>query len=355
MSSLKYQLNDIFVMFANCIPVKGYKRSIIYNLQYSDYLPVPNSMIGFVEMLSKMTIEDVLRHFKNDHETALSYLEFLINNGLGQIIDGRYRKHFTPMSMSFHTPSSITNAVIDIKDDFYINKKIIDELSVLNSHTLQIRCFHDFNMKMIERILNMVNSTSIFNIQIFITENTQISKPEIDRLLSRNPRIEKLIVFNSKRKNNKSPAFRNFCHFVETALTPNDCGKISPAYFITSISLFTESQHHNTCLNRKVCIDINGDIKNCPAMSRSFGNIRDTSIAQAIAKPGFKDLWNIRKDDIEVCRDCEFRYMCTDCRTFIKDEKNIYSQPSKCTYNPYIAKWQGEEGYISIEDMPARE
>ena len=42
--------------------------------------------------------------------------------------------------------------------------------------------------------------------------------------------------------------------------------------------------------------------------------------------------------------------MCTDCRVFIKDPENIYSQPAKCTYNPYIAKWQGEEGYVPVEE-----
>jgi hypothetical protein len=42
--------------------------------------------------------------------------------------------------------------------------------------------------------------------------------------------------------------------------------------------------------------------------------------------------------------------MCTDCRVFIKDSENSLSQPSKCTYNPYIAKWQGEEGYVPVEE-----
>jgi len=50
-----------------------------------------------------------------------------------------------------------------------------------------------------------------------------------------------------------------------------------------------------------------------------------------------------------VCQDCEFRHICTDCRAFIKDSNNIYSQPAKCGYNPYIAKWQNEEGWISVE------
>jgi hypothetical protein len=85
-------------------------------------------------------------------------------------------------------------------------------------------------------------------------------------------------------------------------------------------------------------------------MERSFGNIKDTTLQEAIEKPGFKELWFIHKDQIDVCKDCEFRHMCTDCRCFIKDPGNIYSQPAKCTYNPYICKWEGQDGYIPVEE-----
>jgi len=85
-------------------------------------------------------------------------------------------------------------------------------------------------------------------------------------------------------------------------------------------------------------------------MEQSFGNIKDITLEEALNKPGFKDLWGIRKDDIDVCKDCEFRYMCTDCRCIIKNPDDIYSQPAKCGYNPYIAKWSKEGGYISVDE-----
>ena len=34
----------------------------------------------------------------------------------------------------------------------------------------------------------------------------------------------------------------------------------------------------NTCLNRKICIDAEGNIKNYPAMAKSYGNIKDTTL-----------------------------------------------------------------------------
>ena len=75
-------------------------------------------------------------------------------------------------------------------------------------------------------------------------------------------------------------------------------------------------------------------------MINDFGNIKNTTLSEAIHKKDFKKLWNITKDQIEECKDCEYRYVCTDCRVFIKDNANIYSKPSKCNYNPYKSVWE---------------
>jgi len=82
-----------------------------------------------------------------------------------------------------------------------------------------------------------------------------------------------------------------------------------------------------------VGIDIKGNIKNCPTMKTSFGNITDTSIIDVIKQDKFTILWNIKKDDINICKDCELRHICTDCRAFHDKDVN-YEKPFKCNYNP---------------------
>lgn len=114
--------------------------------------------------------------------------------------------------------------------------------------------------------------------------------------------------------------------------------------------MFLESMSFNSCLNRKLCIDKDGNLKNCLAMPASFGNMADIKNGDKWLTPEFEKLWHINKDKIDVCKDCEYRYMCVDCRCFIKDPQNIYSQPSKCQYNPYIAKWANEAGYVPVEE-----
>ena len=78
-------------------------------------------------------------------------------------------------------------------------------------------------------------------------------------------------------------------------------------------------------------------------MPESYGNIKDTTLEEALNKPGFKKYWTVTKDDIEICKDCEFRHVCTDCRAYtertkFKDGIDL-SKPLKCGYNPYTGRW----------------
>ena len=75
-------------------------------------------------------------------------------------------------------------------------------------------------------------------------------------------------------------------------------------------------------------------------MSESFGNIKNTTLEEAVNHPNFKKYWDITKDQIEVCKDCEFRHICTDCRAYVETPEDQYSKPLKCGYNPYTNEWE---------------
>jgi hypothetical protein len=54
-----------------------------------------------------------------------------------------------------------------------------------------------------------------------------------------------------------------------------------------------------------------------------------------------QDLWSIDKAQIPVCRDCEFRYGCFDCRALAyKQTGRLRSKPPTCTYDPYSGTWE---------------
>lgn len=117
------------------------------------------------------------------------------------------------------------------------------------------------------------------------------------------------------------------------------CGIISKEYFLLTREFYIEGQHRNTCLNEKISIDVNGEVKNCPSMIDSYGNIMNDNLMKILNNESFRKHWNITKDQIHVCKDCEFIYVCTDFRAYVEEPSDIYSKPLKCGYNPYEGRW----------------
>jgi radical SAM protein with 4Fe4S-binding SPASM domain len=96
----------------------------------------------------------------------------------------------------------------------------------------------------------------------------------------------------------------------------------------------------------------NGEIKNSPESLTIFGNINEIEktddVLRIINSTEFQKYWYVNKDSIDVCKQCEFRHMCVDNR--IPKQRNIkeWYMETECNYNPFIAKWDYEEGYKTL-------
>ncbi len=121
-------------------------------------------------------------------------------------------------------------------------------------------------------------------------------------------------------------------------ISDKDCGCISPSYFSINLPHILGAKNSNTCLNKKISISTDGLIKNCPSMEHSYGMIDNTDMSTILKLKKFQQLWGLKKDSIEICKDCEFRYICSDCRAFTHNNQ-INSKPLKCNYDPYNATW----------------
>jgi SPASM domain peptide maturase of grasp-with-spasm system len=178
-------------------------------------------------------------------------------------------------------------------------------------------------------------------IEILSPFHNEINVGFLNRLNKETLRIYNMVFYNCKKKALKgSDYFRFSVNFTDKNLELSSCGIVDLKYFNSNLPKVLESINHNSCLHKKISIDKDGNIKNCPSMAESFGNIQDTTLEEAINKPGFKKYWNITKDQIEVCKDCEFRHVCTDCRAYLENPKDQYSKPLKCGYNPYTCEWE---------------
>ena len=103
------------------------------------------------------------------------------------------------------------------------------------------------------------------------------------------------------------------------------------------IEVIAESFSRNNCLNQKLSIDKNGFIRNCPAMKEKYGKLEDLDVSEIktiMLGENFRKFWFLSKDKIKTCMDCEFRYICSDCRAHTLNDDQL-EKPVHCKYNPY--------------------
>jgi SPASM domain peptide maturase of grasp-with-spasm system len=338
--------NKYLKLFASCIPVKGNQRSIICDLQRYTYHFIPNDLYFFIKNESNIIIKEIYKKYTGSNSKIIrKYIDFLIEEEYAFLCDTDELEFFPQLSLEWKTPSIINNAIIDIEYDTLDLEKysfIFDELSKFGCIAVQIRAYNDINTSTIKNLLKFINTTSIEVIELYLKYSEFIDNDFLFNLKKENQKIFRLIVHSSPYYKNIEIPFEATAinYTTETILSSKNCGIIRDKHMIVNLHLFTEAQRHNTCLNRKIAIDVEGNIKNCPSMPHSYGNIKDTTLKEALEHPDFKKYWYIHKDQIEVCKDCEFRYICTDCRAYLEDPHNLYSKPLKCGYNPYTGEWE---------------
>lgn len=228
---------------------------------------------------------------------------------------------FPEIDLRFYEPFILSNAVIEYDDEEkYDVFELFKQLDDLNCKNIEIR-FNNKNIDTLMLLLNYISSNKLIisSIGIVIEYSGKLNEKLLLNLAEQENRISYIIIFNSLKNeliSSKKTNGMGYIIFTKEKIDIYSCGIVNRDYFVINIKSFTESLNHNSCLHKKIAIDKDGNIKNCPSMIENFGNINDTTLKHALHQPGFKKYWNLTKDSIEVCKDCEFRYICTDCRAY---------------------------------------
>ena len=332
-----------FKLFSTCAVVHGVRRSTICDLQNKVYFLIPNVFNEIISLLDNKSINQAKKICKNG-SLVDQYIEFAISNNLGVLVSAKLFKRFPRINNDWDTPEIITNSIFDYSN---INQKYFDkfllELSVTRCKYLQVRIFGEISKKNFNSLLKSIGRFPI-NIELLINYigNEEIIAG-ISEYLYNTYNLTKVIIFNynGREKNIVNHLSCKYLIFLrEKVVSEKSCGIISMSSFDININMYYESKKFNSCLNKKISIDQNGIIKNCPSMSQGYGHIKEVTLDEVLEKSSFKNVWTVTKDKIAVCRDCEFRYICTDCRAYIQDPVNMYSKPLKCGYDPYAGKWE---------------
>ena len=343
------------LLFSSVLCFKGYQQSILIDMQRYVYKTIPNTLFDFIIECSESEYNTILQKYNSQRNIVEEYERFLIINEFAFFANMEH--DFPKLELNWDIPTNVSNSIIDINNNSEFNvKKAIAQLDKNNCFHLQIRFFYDVQISYLFDLLDFLMNFSFRTIDIVIGHNSILNIEDFIDSLEQYKTVHEIIIYNADYEDNKESknGFISYKLIKYNIISNEDCGKIEKKYFSPNIMAISESQCHNTCLNRKISVDDKGEIKNCPSMKHSFGHVDNTNISDIIKLKDFRKWWFIKKDDIDVCKDCEFRHICTDCRVFIEDAVDLYSQPAKCTYNPYLALWKGDSGWIDTEEWRKR-
>jgi len=331
---------EVFKLFANCLPVKGARRSTICDLQKQRMRLIPNDLFYILTDLAGLPTTEIKRRFNGDCDEVIDdYFTMLTEEAYGFWCDEP--ELFPKLDLSWDRPEKITNAIIDVdhssKHDY---QSLLSQLDELGCQALQIRAYDELTLADLEEILTHCERHRLRHLDLVIKFHRELTGEALKALCMAHQVISQIIVHSSPQKSRlKVNPFSIIIDYYTFPVTPSSCGLISPRFFSLTLEHFTEALNFNSCLNRKIGIGADGEIKACPAMKQSAGNAGHTKLKAVVNDPQLVQIGSITKDQVAVCRDCEFRYVCTDCRAYTQDANDLYSKPAKCTYDPYTATW----------------
>jgi SPASM domain peptide maturase of grasp-with-spasm system len=335
-------MSKYFLCYACCIPVRGHTRSIVCDLQRGTFVFIPNVLVDILEMSRERSVQEIHAHYDHAHDEQIdAYFEFLIEKNLGFYTETPQR--FPPMSLDWRNPKILTNCVLDFDAGSEHDLRAINEqLSGLGCEALEMRFFYPVELEALSRHLECFRDSTLRSISILVGYHASLQPQALEELLLEHKRVKHITLHSSPERDEaiQVDLQSRLVYTPEKVDSEACCGNVSSRDFSAGIGAFTESLRFNNCLNKKVGIDKRGAIKNCPSMRESFGDIRSTPLSAVVEREEFRKPWGVTKDQVLVCQDCEFRYICHDCRAYLKDPEQPLSKPAKCRYNPYAGRWE---------------
>lgn len=308
--------------------VLGYNRSCIYDLPRQKYDFVPNEVINTLRDNINCNISDLNNRLDNNDKI---WLKFLMENEYCFLVPDFFIDSFPEINFKWESPANITNAIIDLDNlECGRNFKYFEEI---NCKHILLRFVKNYSAdEIVNFLFSTFNDLTFKSVEVVLPFNLKSNKKN-------NHIIFKKIIDNIEQVT----SIKFFEEKIETDIfTP---------YLSVNIGIYTEALLKNVYFNGKIYIESKGNIKNGIETKEILGNFFKIKNSQhLIKKIKNSKLWGICKDQIDVCKDCEFRYMCIDNRVPQERNNGSFYYKSECSYNPYISKWKGELGYLSLNE-----
>jgi len=334
----------IFLLYADCIPVKGYSRSIIYDLGRNKYKFISNSLCDILLKYEAKTIEEIKNIYNyEENDTIDEYFNFLIKNEFIFFCNINEKDNFPKIKLDFKYPALISNAIIDINNKFSYNiNDLLNQLEELGCRDIQVRIFNKVSIKFLKELIKNFSNKGFRNIELAFKYVNDFNLEELKLFVKENGNIGSILIYNSPYEKIVQENFKGMkgIFLFISRLSEKQLPQFKDnSLFNVSLKYFIEAKYYNPYFNMKITIDSKGNILNYPG-GKVLGVVGKNTIIEVIRKKKYKILSNLNKDKINVCKECEYRYMCFDNRCPILNSKGEWEYKEECYYNPYKNVWK---------------
>lgn len=339
--------NSFFILSSSCVFTKGNQRTLVQDFTRNIADFIPNGYYELLCLLNRHRVCEIAHLVSEDsHKEFSRFLQFMIEREYAFLTTNV--ELYPQKNYEFDNElRKIESAILEIdfdRSDIRNMHVFLAELQSLDCRDLQIRMYNIKQNTPIRDLLIAIQNYNFDYIELHIENGTEISVDYCKSIILEIPSLSNVFLYGRK-ENKKLPIVLKKdgyydlnvgSIFILTNLfNEHSCGHITKHSLVWGDEAFYHlSKQYNSCLYKRVTLDRQGKIKNCPALPESYE--LKTGLANIVSSDNFRKYWKIIKDDIHVCKDCEYRYNCLDCRAGVA----LLEKPTKCGYNPLTNKWE---------------
>ena len=247
---IKKYFKMIDILSPDCKIIHGYKNVAVYDLTRQSYYIGPK--------------------FNNIEELGKDEFEFLKENDIVITIPKESSMYFQEIENSYYSYSDITNALIEYNPFL---DETLSKLELLGCDDIAL-LINKFNYLEIWNQFKKINSNSLNSIELHINDS-ELSLNDLINIFKIYQEFNFIIPYVYSANQELIIAHSKSEHAGAIQIFPIESfnsKSIDQTSFFCNLKLFTESVNHNPYFNKKLIIDIVGNIKNDIESIEIFGN-----------------------------------------------------------------------------------
>lgn len=313
-----------YFLLPYCFTVEGEKMNIIFNAQKSDVVYIPDSIITLIKSFDENSIEMIEQIYSSQKKNLIDTIAFLTRKGL---IGTRSKDEIFPqISFEYDSPEHIKHLVVEYSNRynfndilFYVNKLLVKFIEIRYK---RIESSDDFIE--IEKHMSFLYRSTVKAAQLIF--DYKFSKLLYEKSRQKHFDIVSSIIFYNSPYSRSEVWGKKNIQYVKAGydyiMFSNNDYKNN---YILDFQYFILSHSSNPYYYKRLCIDEDGNIKNCLKNRSIFGNVKKDDLTQVIHQEDFCELWSVSCDKIIDIKDDPMRYNMYVTNQLRKEMNGLYS------------------------------